>query len=131
VPEGQDEGLTMHTLTWQEVDFAGVVLAGLAAGHVMEMASLWAGRIPGLVAVATFRASNLFTPQERAALTMADAMTQTPVAVSDDLLDEARAQFTEPQLLELAATIARENYRARFNRAFAVESLGLHKMNPS
>ena len=41
----------MQLLVWREVDFAGVVLAGLAAGYVMAIAGLWAGRIPGLVAV--------------------------------------------------------------------------------
>jgi hypothetical protein len=38
-------------LTWREVDFGGVLLAGLAAGYVMAMAGLWAGRVPGLTAV--------------------------------------------------------------------------------
>jgi hypothetical protein len=38
-------------LSWREVDFAGVVLAGLVAGYLMAMAGLWAGTIPGLVAV--------------------------------------------------------------------------------
>jgi hypothetical protein len=32
------------------VDFAVVVLAGLAAGYVMAIAGIWAGRVPGLVA---------------------------------------------------------------------------------
>ena len=40
----------MHFLSWREVDFAGVVLAGLAAGYVMAIAGIWAGRVPGLVA---------------------------------------------------------------------------------
>ena len=31
-----------------------------------------------------------------------------------------RAEFTEPQLVELATAIAWENYRARFNRTFAI-----------
>jgi hypothetical protein len=38
-------------LSWREIDFAGVVVAGLIAGYVMAIAGLWAGRIPGLVAV--------------------------------------------------------------------------------
>jgi hypothetical protein len=38
-------------LSWREIDFAGVVLAGLIAGYVMAIAGLWAGRVPGLVAV--------------------------------------------------------------------------------
>ena len=41
--------MTVELLTWREVDFAGVVLAGLVAGYVMAMAGLWAGRVPGLV----------------------------------------------------------------------------------
>jgi hypothetical protein len=41
----------MHALSWREVDFAGVVLAGLVGGYVMAVAGLWAGRVPGLVAV--------------------------------------------------------------------------------
>lgn len=41
----------MEILSWREVDFAGVVLAGLAAGYVMAIAGLWAGKIPGLVAI--------------------------------------------------------------------------------
>ena len=40
----------MHLLSWHEVDFAGVVLAGLAAGYAMAIAGIWAGRVPGLVA---------------------------------------------------------------------------------
>jgi alkylhydroperoxidase family enzyme len=80
-----------------------------------------------IAAVDAFRSSRLFTPQERAALALAEAMTQTPVAVSDELFAAARQHFTEPQLVELAATIAMENYRARFNRAFGVEALGLYQ----
>lgn len=41
----------MDVLSWREVDFAGVIVAGLAAGYVMAIAGLWAGTIPGLVAV--------------------------------------------------------------------------------
>ncbi len=41
----------MEILNWREVDFAGVVLAGLAAGYVMAIAGLWAGQVPGLVSI--------------------------------------------------------------------------------
>jgi len=41
--------MTIDILSWREVDFAGVVLAGLIAGYVMALAGLWAGRVPGLV----------------------------------------------------------------------------------
>lgn len=41
----------MQTLSWREVDFAGVIVAGLIAGYVMAVAGLWAARVPGLVAM--------------------------------------------------------------------------------
>jgi alkylhydroperoxidase family enzyme len=51
-------------------------------------------------------------------------MTHTPVEVPDELFQRLRAQFTEAQLVELTATIAWENYRARFNHAFGLEAEG-------
>jgi hypothetical protein len=41
----------MVLLSWREVDFPGVALAGLVAGYVMAIAGLWAGRVPGLMAL--------------------------------------------------------------------------------
>jgi hypothetical protein len=41
----------MTFLSWREVDFCGVAVAGLIAGYVMAIAGLWAGRVPGLAAV--------------------------------------------------------------------------------
>jgi hypothetical protein len=41
----------VELLSWREIDFAGVVLAGLIAGYVMALAGLWAGRVPGLTAI--------------------------------------------------------------------------------
>ncbi len=49
-------------------------------------------------------------------------MTQTPVHVTDELFAKVQRHFSTPQLAELVATIVRENYHARFNRAFAIES---------
>jgi len=52
------------------------------------------------------------------------ALTKTPAAVSDELFQALRKQFSERQLVELNSAIAWENYRARFNRTFAIESEG-------
>ncbi len=41
----------MDVHSWRNVDFAGVVFAGLAAGYVMALAGIWAGKVPGLVAI--------------------------------------------------------------------------------
>jgi alkylhydroperoxidase family enzyme len=49
-------------------------------------------------------------------------MTATPVEVSDALFARLREKFTEAQLVELTASIAWENYRARFDHAFGIEA---------
>jgi alkylhydroperoxidase family enzyme len=54
-------------------------------------------------------------------------MSQTPAEVSDEVYAEASRHFSEEQLVELAATTAMENFRARFNRAFLVEAQGLYR----
>ncbi len=68
-----------------------------------------------------------FTLPEMALLRMADAMAETPSNVSEELYGELRRHFSEEQLIELAASAAQENYRARYNRVFDVESDGLYR----
>jgi alkylhydroperoxidase family enzyme len=64
---------------------------------------------------------------ERLVLELADALTETPANVSDDLYARLRNQFSEEQLMQLGAQIAFENYRARWNRIFNVESDNLYQ----
>lgn len=64
----------------------------------------------------------MFTETEKLALTYADSLTRTPVEVSDSLFARLKERLDEPQLVELTAVIAWENYRARFNHAFGIES---------
>jgi alkylhydroperoxidase family enzyme len=54
-------------------------------------------------------------------------MTATPANVSDDLYARSRNQFSEEQLMQLGGQIAFENYRARWNRIFNVESDNLYE----
>lgn len=54
-------------------------------------------------------------------------MTQTPVEVRDALFAKLGEKFTDAQLVELTATLAWENYRARFDHALSVESEGFTK----
>lgn len=69
---------------------------------------------------------NGFPPPEEALLRMADALADTPSNVSDELYAELRRHFSEDQLIELAASAAQENFRARYNRVFNVGSDGLY-----
>ena len=75
-------------------------------------------------ALGDYRTSPLFSDMEKLVLEYADAITQTPVEVSDTLFTKLRARFTDAQLVELTATLAWENYRARFDHAFGIEAEG-------
>lgn len=75
-----------------------------------------------LSAIAEFRGSALFTEREKIALEYAEEMCNTPVSVPDQLFGRLRRVFTEDEILELTATIALENFRARFNHALQIES---------
>ena len=68
-----------------------------------------------------------FSDQERLVIELADAMADTPANVSADLYNRLKEQFSEAQLLELGAQIAFENFRARFNRVFDVQSDHLYQ----
>lgn len=68
-----------------------------------------------------------FAQPEAALLRMADAMADTPSNVSNELYAELLRHLSEEQLIELAASAALENYRARYNRVFDVGSDGLYR----
>jgi alkylhydroperoxidase family enzyme len=63
-----------------------------------------------------------FNDTERLVIKLADTLTDTPSNVSDDLYARLRNVFSEEQLMQLGGQIAFENYRARWNRLFEVES---------
>ncbi|MGH8094073.1 MAG: carboxymuconolactone decarboxylase family protein [Chthoniobacterales bacterium] len=65
---------------------------------------------------------SLFNEVERLVIELADAMAATPSTISDALFARLREKFSEEQLLQLAGQITFENYRARLNRVFNVES---------
>src|SRR3954463_15986683 len=71
-----------------------------------------------------YQSSPAFDARERVALELADELVKSPTNVSDDLYSRLLQQFSYPELVELAATIAFENYRARFNRVFDIGSGG-------
>ena len=71
-----------------------------------------------------------FNDTERLVIELADAMTDTPANVSDDLYARLQNQFSEEQLMQLGAQIAFKNYRPRWNRTFDVESDNLYAPQP-
>lgn len=71
-----------------------------------------------------YRESDAFDDDESLVLDLAVEMAGAPVDPPDELKQRLRARFDEAQLVELAAAIAWENYRGRFNRVFGVEAVG-------
>lgn len=72
--------------------------------------------------ITEYEQSTAFSPLEKLVIEYAVEMTKTPVEVPDTLFAALREHFDEAQLVELSATIAWENYRARFNHAFEIEA---------
>jgi alkylhydroperoxidase family enzyme len=77
--------------------------------------------------LANYRSNALFSEAERLVLEYADAITQTPVEVANALFAKLGQKFSDAQLVELTATLAWENYRARFDHAVGVEAEGFTK----
>jgi hypothetical protein len=71
--------------------------------------------------------SDLFSNDEKLVLELADAITATPARVTSELRERLQKRFSTPELVELAAAIAWENYRARANRVFGFGSEGFYK----
>lgn len=78
-----------------------------------------------LRALPDYEHAALFSEEERAVLRYADAMTQTPVHVSDAFFDALKARYTDRQILEVTAAIAWENFHARVNHALDLEAEGV------
>lgn len=75
-------------------------------------------------AVPGWRDSDVFTELEQLVLEYAEAMTQTPPAVSDHLVTALRQRLNDAQLTELTAIVAVENLRSRINAAFGLTAQG-------
>lgn len=72
--------------------------------------------------VPRWRESTVFTPLERRVMEYADAASQTPPAVTDELSDELLAELGPAALVELAGRVAFMNMSARMNVALGIHS---------
>ena len=119
---------------WKAVDKHLCDLAVLRAALTVEcpwcvdfggMLSEQGGLSPEkLRALPDWRSSGVYSPVERVVLEYADAMSVTPIAVTDELVAALREHLSDEQVLELTAYIALENSRARTNAALGIEPQG-------
>ncbi|HZO40499.1 MAG TPA: hypothetical protein VFE97_14860 [Methylomirabilota bacterium] len=74
--------------------------------------------------VATALTSELFDDREKTAFEYAEAITFTDRKVTEELFARVRAHFSEPEIVELTAAVALENFRSKFNVALGIEAQG-------
>lgn len=74
--------------------------------------------------VPTWRQSAVYSEKERVVLEYAEAASATPVVITDDLVERLHEHFNDDEIVELAAWVALENYRSRFNAGLGLHSQG-------
>jgi AhpD family alkylhydroperoxidase len=74
--------------------------------------------------VMRWRESDVFSPVEREVLAYAEAMSTTPVSVTDEMVAALLEHLGEEAMVELTMIISIENERARFNSAAGLQSQG-------
>ena len=74
--------------------------------------------------VPRWRESDVFTPLERDVMEYAEAMTQTPPAVTDELSARLLEALGAPAMVELTAFIGAANLVSRTNTALGITSQG-------
>jgi alkylhydroperoxidase family enzyme len=82
------------------------------------------GGLDKVAEVLTWRDSKLFNERERVALEYAERVTYTDREVDDAFFAELKKHFTDPQIVELTAAVAFENFRSKFNPTLGVEAQG-------
>ncbi len=75
-------------------------------------------------AAGQWRTSELFDDRERVVLEYAEVATDCPAEVSDELAARVRAHLSDAEFVELAAWVALENFRSRFNAGLGLRSQG-------
>jgi alkylhydroperoxidase family enzyme len=75
-------------------------------------------------ALGDYKKSSEFSPREKLALELCERMTYTNKRVTDRFFNRLKRYYSEEELVELAAIIALENFRSKFNPVFAVEAHG-------
>ncbi|MGJ9413870.1 carboxymuconolactone decarboxylase family protein [Aeromicrobium sp. CF4.19] len=71
-----------------------------------------------------FETHPAFTEDEREVIRLSDAMTATPMTVTDEQVTRLVAQHGRDGALELVYQVAHENHRARFNHALGITDQG-------
>ncbi|MEV7398030.1 carboxymuconolactone decarboxylase family protein [Aeromicrobium sp. NPDC092404] len=80
--------------------------------------------IDRLKEIGEFETSDKFTEDEREVIRLADAMTATPMTVTDEQVASLVEKYGHDGVLELTYQISHENQRARMNHALGITDQG-------
>lgn len=78
--------------------------------------------------VPRWRESQVFTPLERDVMEYAEAMSETPPRVTDDLSARLLEQLDAPAMVELTVWVAFSNMNTRCNTAMGIQAQGFSKV---
>lgn len=107
-----------------ELSTATVVQCEYCIDLGSRVAHTWGLTEAELLALPSYRTSDLFDDRDKLVLDYAVGMTRTPADVPEHLFTSLRNHFNDRQLVELTHVIALENHRSRFNHAFGVGAAG-------
>ena len=77
-----------------------------------------------VLALASWQDSGLYSEKERIALEYAEAMTDSNLGVTDELMDRLKVYFDEDTIVELTGLVAFQNLSSKFNSALDVAPQG-------
>lgn len=87
-----------------------------------------AGSMAKVEALEAWRESDLFDEKEKAALEYAEAMTDSNLAVTDQMIEQLRRFFDEDAIVELTGLIAFQNLSSKFNAALDAPAQGFCRL---
>jgi AhpD family alkylhydroperoxidase len=124
----------MASRRWNAMDSALKHLATLAAAATVGCSwcldfGYWVSHTEGvdrakLEAITEWRTSEVYTDLERRVIEYAEAMSTTPLTVTDEMVDGLRKDLSEAAIVELTAVVGLENLYSRCNAALGFTSQG-------
>ena len=122
------------TKRWDALDASLKHLAAMSAAATVGCSwcldfGYWVSHTEGvdrakLEAITSWRSSDAYTDLERGVIEYAEAMSTTPMGVTDEMVAGLLENLSEAAVVELTAAVALENFYSRSNSALGFTSQG-------
>ena len=121
---GMWSALDPHLKTYAEMASAGVIGCSWCLDFGYFLAHDEGLDLAKVREVPRWREAEVFTDLERDVMDYAEAMSETPLRVTDEMVAGLVERLGVPAVVELTQVVALENMRSRFNAAAGLESQG-------